>query len=108
MAFSPSGKTVVSASSDRTLRFWDVKTGEHLKTIAPEKHIFSIAFSPDGQTIASSHLGEIYLWNVETGALQRTLTGHIGYVYTIAFSPNGKTFASSGEDSTMIFWEVKP
>ncbi len=108
VAFSPAGKMVVSASSDETLRFWDVKTGEHLKTIAPEKNIFSIAFSPDGQTIASSHLGEIHLWNVETGELQRTLTGHIGYVYTIAFSPNGKTFVSSGEDSTMIFWEVKP
>ena len=108
VAFSPSGKTVVSASSDRTLRFWDVKTGEHLKTISPEKNIFSIAFSPDGQTIASSHLGEIHLWNVETGEIRRTLTGHIGYVYSIAFSPDGKTFVSNGEDSTMIFWEVKP
>ena len=108
VAFSPSGKMVVSASSDYTLRFWDVQTGEHLKTIAPEKHIFSIAFSPDGQTIASSHLGEIHLWNVETGELRRTLTGHIGYVDTIAFSPEGKTLVSSGEDRTMIFWEVKP
>ena len=108
VAFSPSGKTVVSASSDQTLRFWDVKTGEHLKTIAPEKRITSVAFSPDGQTIASSHVGEIHLWNVGTGELRRTLTGHIGYVYAIAFSPDGKTLVSSGEDSTMIFWEIKP
>ena len=106
VAFSPSGKTVVSASSDQTLRFWDVQTGKHLKTIEPEKNILAIAFSPDGQTIASSHVGEIHLWNVETGELRRTLTGHIGYVYTIAFSPDGKIVACAGNDALVYIYDV--
>ena len=108
VAFSPSGKIVASSSRDDTLRFWDVKTGKHLKTIAPGKNIISIAFSPDGQTLASSHHGEINLWNSETGELRQTLMGHIGYIYTLVFSPDGKTLVSSGDDRTMIFWEVKP
>src|SRR5262249_36054900 len=59
--------------------------------------IGAIAFSPDGQTIASAGTDkEIRLWEADTGKDIRTLDGHKGPVATLAFSPDGKYLASAG------------
>ena len=103
VAFSPSGDILVSSGRNSPIEFWDVNTGEHLKSITPQKITHAIAFSPDGRTLASSHQTEINLWNVDTGELTETFTGHTDYIYPIVFSPDGKTLISGSYDRTMIF-----
>ena len=70
--------------------------------------VHSIAFSPDGSTLASSVSFEktIKLWDINSGELKTTLTGHTGYVYSIAFSPDGSTLASCSSDKTIKFWDI--
>ena len=59
--------------------------------------VFSVAFSPDGQTLASgSRDYTVRLWRAADGTLLRTLKGHTEDVYSVAFSPDGKTLASGG------------
>ena len=99
---------LASSSRDESIQFWDVNTGEHLKSITPEKTTISIAFSPDGRTLASSHEREINLWDIDTGELTETFTGHTDYIYSIVFSPDGKTLISGSYDRTMVFWEINP
>ena len=106
--FSPSGDMLVSSSRDAPIELWDVSTGEHLKSITPQQTTYSIAFSPDGRTLASSHQGEINFWDIGTGERTKTFTGHTDYVIPIAFSPDGKTLISGSNDRTMIFWEINP
>ena len=72
--------------------------------------IHTIAFSPDGKTLATGIAEEVCLWNVSFGKLLSTFKGHSAPVNTIAFSPNGKTVASlsrdkerSGLHSTTVF-----
>ena len=70
--------------------------------------IWSVAFSPDGKTLASgARDGEIKLWDTLTVRERVTLEGHSGPVAELAFSPDGKTLASGSEDRTIRLWQLE-
>ncbi|PLZ80949.1 hypothetical protein CEN44_29050 [Fischerella muscicola CCMEE 5323] len=74
---------------------------------AHSESVNSVAFSPDGKTIASGGPDKtIKLWDTTTGRVIKTLTGHNNGVYSIAFSPDGKTIASGSADNTIKLWDV--
>ena len=84
-------------------------TGVHKGTLTGHTKIGSIAFSPNGNTLASGNTdGTIHLWDTVTGANQRTFTGYTRLVRSIAFSPDGTTLASGNEDGTVLLWELSP
>ena len=100
VAFSPDGKTIVTASYDKTARLWDTQNGNELATLNHQAMVKAATFSPDGKTIATaSNDKTARLWDTKNGNELTTLN-HQARVFAVAFSPDGKTIATASDDKT--------
>ena len=94
VAFSPDGKTLASASYDKTIILWDVETRTmKRKLLGHEDYIHAVAYSPDGSLIASSDVDTVRLWDAHSGQLIHTFDE---LHETAAISPDGKLLAAVG------------
>ncbi|CAD8099421.1 unnamed protein product [Paramecium sonneborni] len=107
--FSPDGTTLASGNDDKSIRLWDVKTGQQkAKLDGHNSLVLSVCFSPDGATLASgSYDNSIRLWDVKTGQQKAKLDGHSECVQSVSFSPDGTTLASGSNDKSIRLWDVK-
>ena len=105
LAYSPDG-TLLAIASTIGVWLYDTNTYQEINLLTEHTgRVESVAFSPDGTTLASgSSWGSIQLWDVATGTVKQTLTGHT--VWSVAFSPDGTTLASGSADDTIRLWDV--
>ena len=99
VAFSPDGRTIVTGSTSRKVRTWDVSSKRRdANGYGPMVRLFDnahdgtverVVFSPDGRRVASAGGGTIKLWDVEAGKLHATLPSPNVQVFALAFSPDG-------------------
>jgi WD40 repeat protein len=120
VSFSPDGNLLAGGEKYyHKIQLWDINSGTLKTTLgyklsAQLKSMFSlaaetvnsIAFSPDGNTLASgSSDNTIKFWDVRSETLKTTRNGHSGLVWCVAFSPDGTLLASGGNDRTIKLWE---
>jgi len=128
VAFSPNSKHLASADQFGNVVLWDVGSGKRtptLQTFNPRKveetanPTYSVAFSPDGKTLAVGTVKGLKLWHMQDDRKAVAVDGPGASVWSVAFSPDGKTLATSGSkegasrpdfetESTVRLWQCPP
>ncbi len=105
--FSPDGKTVLTASYDKTARIWEVPTGKPLGTLRHDLTVIAVAFSRDGKTILTGSADKTaQLWEAATGEKSAPPLPHLDSVASVAFSPDDKMVLTGSFDRTARLWDA--
>jgi hypothetical protein len=108
VAFDPDRTRLASTNVDRTLRLWDLTTGQVLRTFECAMYGPTTVFSLDGTWLAT-HTEDrtIRLWDVRTGEAIRSFVGNTAPIAGLAFTRDERRLASTCRDGTVKLWDVK-
>jgi WD40 repeat protein len=109
VAFLPDGRRALSGSGDRTLRLWDLTTGETLRTLEGHSNLVTaVAVLDDGRrALSGSWDNTLRLWDLATGETLRILEGHSNSVSALAVLLDGSRALSGSWDNTLRLWDLE-
>ncbi|MGD1805881.1 eIF2A-related protein [Dapis sp. BLCC M126] len=106
IALSKDGKTIATATDDKSTQLWDTTTGKEIATLNYQDKVIAVALSKNGKTITTRSEDKVArLWDAATGNAIGTLLHHSG-VNAVAYSPNGKIIATASDDNTVRLWDT--
>jgi WD40 repeat protein len=109
IALSPDGKTFLSASTDHTIKLWDLAGRKLIKTVASHNDMArSALFLPDGvRALTAGDDGEIVLRSIDDGAVLHVFSAKDhGGVNKIAISADGRRMISGHSSGNVILWDL--
>jgi WD40 repeat protein len=122
LAFAAEGRTLAAGRFDDVfaVNLWDPSLAtRHSRLTDPASalataprsdsilSVAAVAFSADGATLAAGCSdGIVRLWDIASGDLRQTFSGHVGVVSRVAFAPDGRTLVSLGEDHVLNLWHL--
>jgi WD40 repeat protein len=115
VAFGSDGKTVASASRDRTYKVWDLGSKKDVQTIKGDGYIKAMAYLQDRLFTTGGKFdkkkqsweGDIKVYDAKSGKeLNKTLHGHAEQIECLALDKDGKTLYSGSKDQTVKVWDL--
>ncbi len=112
IGFAPRGDRVAAVAEGESkgtgqLWVWDVATGRQIAAATVPDRPLSLAFAPDGTAVATGGWdGTVNLWDLATGRVLRSFSGHSTPVRGLAFLPDGRMLAAGASDGRVILWDV--
>jgi WD40 repeat protein len=109
VAISPDGQNFISGSADKTVKLWNLHTGELLyEFLGHSQEVVATDISPDGEIMVSGSRDKtINVWNLKTKKLLHTLKEHTNKIVCVTISPDGQTLFSGDEDAKIKVWNLE-
>jgi WD40 repeat protein len=112
LSFSSDGAMVASASSDHTVRVWNVKTagaGQLERTLLVNTAVVhAVAFSPSKSLLAGGGNDQVVrVWNIGKTNSLRALAGHKAGITSLAFATDGQLMASADLAGVILLWDTR-
>jgi WD40 repeat protein len=106
VAFGP-GDLLASASADKTVKLWDLRTRQQIRTLEFQAPVRTLALSVDGRRLMTGDTsGTVLVWDVFTKKPALPQQGVTGYVFEIAVSSDGIHAAAGCGDGTVHLWNA--
>lgn len=107
LAISPDSKFLAEVGYEGQARIWQIEswTIHRRLDLGHNKKITTVAFSPDGQTLATGDENNtVCVWHVHSGEKLAAHRFHSNIVLSVAYHPDGSTLASASADKTVRLW----
>ncbi|ERN07301.1 hypothetical protein AMTRI_Chr12g274490 [Amborella trichopoda] len=106
-----SGKSLVSAAYDRTIRTWDLVKGYCTATLMCHSNCNALCYGIDGQTVFTGHVdGNLRLWDLRVsggGKMVSEVAAHAYSVTSVSLSRGGLLVLTSGRDNVHNLFDVR-
>ncbi|MFN7928321.1 MAG: TIR domain-containing protein [Blastocatellia bacterium] len=108
LAVSPDGTWAASGSEDKTIKIWDLETGQCRATLKGHgDRVMSVAITPDGKRILSASFDKtVRVWDAGSGREVAKLKGHTGEVWSVVALHDNAHALSGGWDKTLRLWKL--
>ena len=110
LSVSPDGTQLLSASTDKSIKLWDLRTGLLVRDVGHHADMVRAAlfFLGGSKVLSGADDGMIDIWSVGDGRLEKAMDGRkYGGVRGLAISGDESLAASSHESGTVVIWDLK-
>ena len=104
----PTARLGFSVGEDNQLRTWNATgEGKQVRAASSGGPTFKVVLHPKQPLLVTCSADKtVRIWNADSGATLKTLSGHTDYVYAVAISPDGNLVASGGFGGEVKVWKV--
>lgn len=108
IAVTPDGKFLITASTDSSLKVWELSSGQKVRTLEGHSDsVGAVTVSPDGERIISASADRtVKLWDRSTGSEIMALKGHSHWIWDVAITSDARLIVSASQDRSLKVWDT--